>query len=1065
MKRIISRGLCCFLVFCIVFSAAFSLVSATTVGVVASANIMSNPSFENNETWKLKESLFNISDNVAHSGSYSLALTAGENKWTGWAQNQCITVEPNTSYIFSFWVNTKNGYYIKLQNYYSGETSFSQEVKNETLNTNGNWKQISVDVNIKNITALNVAVGNAYSRTDESYFDDFSIVKKDASKLCNGGFEDSLYYWQFTGPSFTLEKEKVHSGSHALCRAATAAWGDWAYSNYISVPNNKEYTLTFWVNTSTGCYITVKNFINGDTLGKIDDAALNTNGGWQKKEIDFNSGSATLIKIEIGNSANMSAAVYYDDFSIEEATAEGGNIGGGSDESPDEDSDNTPSDTGNIIINPGFETSGTWRLADSLFSISNITSHSGNYSLALSAGENKWTGWAQNQCIAVEPNTNYIFSFWVNTKNGYYIKIQNYYSSETSFSQEVKNETLNTNGNWKQICVDVNVKNITALNVVVGNAYARTDVSYFDDFSIVKRDTLKLSNGNFEDNLYHWQFTGYSCSLEEENVHSGSYALCRQGTAAWADFAYSNYISVPQNIDYSFSFYVKTSKGYSVSVIDFVTGKRIVHLNDTALNTNGNWELVTAKFNTGNYKLIRIEISSSIATTTPTYFDDFVLKEYVSYGWLLPKNGGKQDCDDDDNLIANSDCDKPEYWALNSEGYGSAVTVTDEGTLKVSGGVYTKFFDVEPDTNYCLAYKGIADLSQLADVVFEIVDQEGVPFELKGTSKYFMPTIRLTGQDGFWHRGTIFICTDKAEKIGLRLTAKSGTIYLDDIALFKESDNKGIEAKRVNSAKVSWSDNELFACKDSDNLFPEIASLNANSDWTDTEGFNEFIGTDIYAKEDVLHYQSYKTNDNHYFFGEIPIEPDTDYAFSIYFKILQEGEATFGLVDDNGAFTDIDAQFSLSDETTEDGWGFYTLNFRSGESKNICFAVYDGGGEALFAKPRLFKLENAIAVPENDMPDVEINKDDLEELPNLGSDGNAVENETLDQEEEEESFENSDSNEKPTNNPKGDSKSEKSSSNISLSIKIFAVVLLVAGLFVATVFYVKRRRASKNRKS
>lgn len=929
-----------------------------------SVNLIANPGMERDFDFWRSENLhrFAIANTVSFNGERALIVPAGTAAWGPWLYHD-VAVEAGKDYAFSVWVNTASGYYIKFSG--AGGSTLA-ELKEEAIDTAGGWVKLTRVINTGDNTQITLEIGTAVDVTSNVYYDDFFLGEEEpapaetahsANRLANGDFESGFGGWRSeTLSSFLISQTVTHGGTKAMgVPEGTPAWGPWLYHDAAVTPGT-DYVLSVWVNTASGYYVKVSDTASGAEITALNSADANTEGGWQQLSLPFNSGDAAMVTLEVGTSVAVTSTVYYDDFVLCQKETE------------------PMAEKNNLVANPSFEEGyDSWRSdTPEKFPLCQSMFHSGANSLVVPAGAAAWGSWIYHD-VAVQPETLYTLSVWINTANGYYVKVANGGQEITALNSA----DADTLGRWEKISLDFNSGAATTITLELGTAVDVTADIHYDDFFVgpkgsepeepepIEPDNL-LKNPGFEEDFASWRpAVPDTFEISTDVFHGGAKALTvPAGSGAWSIWLYNDFAITP-NKEYALSVWVNTADGYYVKVSNKADGSEITALHADRADTDGGWQQFAVSFNSGSATMATIEVGTSVDVAPPVYYDDFEVKLKVKRGFLIRQNGnGTETCPDDANGITDSGCDDEAYWAEDAEGYGEAVSVSstggrEGGALKIQGqGSYTKWLDVDADSLYCLTFEGMVDMEEFADVVFEIVDQDGVPLAFEGSANTVFNEIRVAGQDGLWHKRTLFIQLLEADRIGFRVVAKSGTVYLDNLKLYKDSDKTAQTNTFAKASVNKWSSNTSYGCAEEDNLFPNGLLLDGAKGWQDVNGFGRFMTLDTHAGAPVLRYAN-SGGKPYYYMVPVKVRPHTEYVFSHYARVNETGKAAFGLLDGDPARSNIDYLYELSDKTADGQWGFYTLNFTSGDSDTVYFAVYDGGGEALFAKMRLFELKDA----------------------------------------------------------------------------------------------------------
>lgn len=497
-----------------------------------------------------------------------------------------------------------------------------------------------------------------------------------------------------------------------------------------------------------------------------------------------------------------------------------------------------------------------------------------------------------------------------------------------------------------------------------------------------------IINGGFENDLGSWIDTLWwpeELCVTDDCAHSGAYSLKfssgllaggrRKGGGGSCRIYHD--LDLEPHTEYVFSFWVNTVNGYRVDLVDYNTGKLLMACQSDDLDTHGEWQLITAEFYSGDMITLSVEISVASALTAPLYYDDFELyskKEPVRtgdyenissfrQGYIISKLESKrEDCRESASLFADSSCDDALYWQSDADGYEGFAQIVENagvtgGALQVSGeGCYTKWLDVDPYTRYCFTFYGRVDTNHFSDLEIQLVDAQGKPLSMSVWRPSVSQQTRIPGQDGFWHKRTLYVCIREATRIGMRLESTIGTAYLDNIAFYKQEDLV-IQRNPVASvaAEETVSTGEISGCAFGKNQLPSPDM--AGDFWKAPRGFGEFM--DLIRLDDVPCLRYMGKRRAYYYMVPMTVQPHTNYVFSYYAYVMQAGEGAYGLLDGDGNRTTLGELHDLTSEAAQTGWRHHTVTFTSGDCDRVYFAVYDDGGAAIFAKLRLFCEEDS----------------------------------------------------------------------------------------------------------
>lgn len=131
-------------------------------------------------------------------------------------------------------------------------------------------------------------------------------------------FEAGTTGWTLSG-DFTRSSEDSHTGSYSIKQVSAGGYNEFT-SDEITVTPGSNYTLTFYYKRISqggfGPYLNIRKGSDGSQLydgGLLEQTGPDDDDGWQRKQINFNVGAESGIKVRIQNFSG-SVTFYYDDF-------------------------------------------------------------------------------------------------------------------------------------------------------------------------------------------------------------------------------------------------------------------------------------------------------------------------------------------------------------------------------------------------------------------------------------------------------------------------------------------------------------------------------------------------------------------------------------------------------------------------------------------------------------------------------------------------------------------------------------------------------------------------------
>ena len=366
-------------------------------------NLLQNPSIETgtDSGWTYSGTV--ATNELAHSGSYSLKST--NNSGAEWKSmvKQAVSVTANTDYTLSFWYyyageQTDVSFYA-MANDPSGSSIVSNHVKNITPYT---WAQVTCEFNSGENTSVTVYAKNGTaSSTGCYYFDDFVLVANGSTEPeqpdnPSGGTEDpvpgnlikegtfengSKTDWTFYNGT-AVSTDAAYKGSYGV-HAKGSSWNGIAHTT-VNTEVGKSYQLSFWYKINVaGFNWKITGVVSGTQYGGYWQ---NTNlGTWQQIVLEFVADD-TAVKLNFsGLDETSSPDFYLDTVSIIEIQG--------------------PSNDG-FIVNGDFEVGKTigWEVHQST-AISADAAHNSNYGMHL-VGDGGWGG-LLNQTFATTKGLKY----------------------------------------------------------------------------------------------------------------------------------------------------------------------------------------------------------------------------------------------------------------------------------------------------------------------------------------------------------------------------------------------------------------------------------------------------------------------------------------------------------------------------------------------------------------------------------------------------------------------------------------------------------------------------------
>ncbi|MBQ9557011.1 MAG: carbohydrate binding domain-containing protein [Clostridia bacterium] len=516
-----------------------------------------------------------------------------------------------------------------------------------------------------------------------------SAATTEDNLIVNGGFENGLDGWLIYADSAI--STDAHSGTGAVSISAADKYAKVLRQEGIALEANTDYVFTFWAKgaaDSTGTKGFHAYVYDSTGKTKLGNVYFGITSAWGQYTIEFNSGEFTECYVNFTTpSAPDGGVAVIDDAVLLKV------------EEPDTA----------MIKNGGFEASSInpWLI----YSETALTTeaHEGSKALRLFApsGSSNYTKVARQENIALEANTDYVFTFWAKAASdntgskGYHA----YVFGGSSGSNKLADNSFSPTSDWRQYTIEFNSGDYTScfINFSTGSSPDGTAIVIDDLYmeAVAEVDDALIKNGGFETgNADPWVINSGSSIVTD--AHEGSYALRALSTGSYGSAARQNNVVFEPNTDYVLSFWAKGdpnnpgSKGYHA----YVVGGSDYHnqLKSNTITISNDWTLYTLEFNSGEYTFGYVNFSCGSSPDGGAILIDDVLLE------VAPENT--------DGIIKNPGFENTSVdpWEI----FGSSAITSDAHTgskaLILSGtSYYAKVarqmgLKIEPNTDYVYTF-------------------------------------------------------------------------------------------------------------------------------------------------------------------------------------------------------------------------------------------------------------------------------------------------------------------------------------------------------------------------
>ena len=420
-----------------------TLTFAQTTGMVQ------NGDFENGLTCygTSEKAIVTVEADKGRNNSNGAVLGAADGAYNNAFLYQEVAVKANTNYVWSFWfkclsnnnklvgVRTENGEQLLPSeiNTESGSIVAEHKSFNNLRNTSapanwhqgmdvwdGKWHEYKVSFNTGDQTKVLLTI-NMFFNNRNGITDDWAVCEDPGiGKLVNGDFENDLYGWETTDKIIaTVESGKGHNESKgAVLGATNSAYGKAYIYQAVEVDPNTNYVWSFWfcsvssndkfmgVRTEDGTQLlpslitTETGDINNgfskfDTIrsaseiGNWHAGCSIWDGKWHEYKVSFNTGDQTKVLLTINMFFNNRNGIT-DDWAV----CEDPGIG--------------------KLVNGDFENDlYGWETTDKIIAtVESGKGHNESKGAVLGATNSAYGKAYIYQAVEVDPNTNYVWSFW-----------------------------------------------------------------------------------------------------------------------------------------------------------------------------------------------------------------------------------------------------------------------------------------------------------------------------------------------------------------------------------------------------------------------------------------------------------------------------------------------------------------------------------------------------------------------------------------------------------------------------------------------------------------------------
>lgn len=630
---------------------------------------------------------------------------------------------------------------------------------------------------------------------------------------------------------------------------------------------------------------------------------------------------------------------------------------------------------------------------------------------------NVWWGKLITQTVDLEPNKQYLLSFGAKRENSYgkgIVGILDKNGVEFAKAEITSND-------WNDF--ELSFKTGDDAEDIVIKLYNSSTNAYFRTFELVEfipyDDGKIIVNGNAEIGKNDgWTSTAGKNGVEVIESASDTDSFRKKaskphtfmeecGDYYFLTYAYqtiSQEITLEPNEKYILRMkYFSSTEGVKMKI----SGTSADLLDETILPTWEYWDDYSFEFTTGaetefvfsiftgtyngslgnfflfdNLSIVKVSELADENYLNPPTITDFVSKNFYSF-------------DSAENYFSAGDFESEPENGWNTEGFidSGIVSISDERSrggeksLKVSINgdkkqIAIMWVDLKKNTDYVISMSLLGEFmseNNLADMNIQLInDKTGFAIS---TGHSVCNGITPTRWDNDWHRRAVAFNTGDSDKIGVRISGKSASCYIDDIvicnALYAQVAPQKYD-KQVDpvlarfdyvSADTIDIGTDIVTCKDKDNLLK-----NGTFTASDVSFWDELLNKDVFSlaqdykdtKNTTLKYLN-NSERNYNMLKWVEVEPNTKYVAYTRIRGDVEGDAAFTLV--TGTVNPEPVRLAKYTPERWDGvWQTYSVVFNTADDTKIGFGFFDGGGGLSLDDFVLCKYEAATFTEAPELP-------------------------------------------------------------------------------------------------
>lgn len=651
-------------------------------------------------------------------------------------------------------------------------------------------------------------------------------------------------------------------------------------------------------------------------------------------------------------------------------------------------------DGDNLITNGSFEEGSAGWVVGGTSAVQTGDAHDGDKAMLLACS----TAWGETltQVVAVEPNTDYVLTYWAkrgtgNTPWDLFIYNKN---TMTVLQPSSGNNWITAGALWTKQTLEFNSGAAANLFLKFCPENNGGGTMLVDEVVLTKKggDTpgqpdqpdqpdqpSVLDNGDFEAGLAGWN-AGGNTAIDISGAHGGQNAVLLSHPSAWGE-ALTRTVAVEAGTDYVLTFWYKRVSGsgaWNIFIYDGGISKVLPYTSgENWFGTTGSeWAQHTIHFNSGTYTSVFLKFCPESVTAGTFLLDDVALNKKGEE----PDNPDDPDHPDDPDQPTVKPLDNGDFeagtegWQVGGEtAIDTSAPHGGQNAMLLShpsawGEALMRTVAVEANTEYTLTfwYKRVSGSGAWDAFVLNPSSMAAL--------QYTSGDVWFGSFEQTWVQHTVTFNSGALTSVVLKFcpeSATSGTFLLDDVSLTKPGEEPDTPTPPeppapskdpLTLSAYTTTQNRPINAKDNlvkNSGFESVKSAQWNVDTFLSESLTVVEDPAAQEGDKVLYFNTTAVAESeaqwHIFW--VDVEPNTEYAFSAWMKgafLSQDNaaRATIGVIDPDTKKFLVDRTQKLSTEQRQlvppawdNVWHLRSVTFNSGEKTQVGIALYGYGSQ------------------------------------------------------------------------------------------------------------------------